>query len=132
MQQLEDAVLAAADRLVDAFSSHDRERYFAAFAPEATFIFHNLDRVLKNRAEYEAEWQLWESRDGFRVKGCRSSGRNVQIAGTTAIFTHSVETELAFNGEPVQAKERETIVFERQSDGAWLAIHEHLSQMPQA
>ena len=82
MQQLEDAVLAAADHLVDAFSSHDRERYFAAFAPEATFIFHNLDRVLKNRAEYEAEWQLWESRDGFRVKGCLSSGRNVQIAGT--------------------------------------------------
>lgn len=129
MHHQEDAVLAAADRLVAAFASHDRERYFAAFAPEATFIFHNLDRALKSRAEYEAEWTLWETRDGFRVKTCRSTERNVQIAGPVAIFTHSVETELTFNGEPVSSKERETIVFEKQEDG-WLAIHEHLSPMP--
>ena len=62
-------VLAAADRLVDAFSRHDTEVYFRAFAPEATFVFHNLDRRLENRAAYEAEWALWERRDGFRVRG---------------------------------------------------------------
>ncbi|QFY62871.1 nuclear transport factor 2 family protein (plasmid) [Rhizobium grahamii] len=130
MEHQQDAVLAAADSLVDAFGRHDRDRYFAAFAPEATFIFHNLDRRLGTRAEYEAEWVLWESRDGFRVRACRSSDRDVRIAGPIAIFTHSVETDLTFNGEPVTSAERETIVFEKQVTGEWLAIHEHLSPRP--
>ncbi len=130
MEHQQDAVLAAADSLVDAFGKHDRDRYFAAFSPEATFIFHNLDRRLGTRAEYEAEWALWESRDGFRVRACRSSDRDVRIAGPIAIFTHSVETDLTFNGEPVTSAERETIVFEKQATGEWLAIHEHLSPRP--
>ncbi|KRB59435.1 ketosteroid isomerase [Rhizobium sp. Root708] len=130
MEHQHDAVLAAADSLVDAFGRHDRDSYFAAFAPEATFIFHNLDRRLGTRAEYEAEWALWESRDGFRVRACRSSDRDVRITGPIAIFTHSVETDLAFNGEPVTSAERETIVFAKQATGEWLAIHEHLSPRP--
>ncbi|NUS68495.1 MAG: SnoaL-like domain-containing protein [Ensifer adhaerens] len=128
MQDLERSVLAAADRLVAAFGRHDRASYFAAFAPDATFIFHTLDRPLKSRVEYEAEWSLWEERDGFRVRACRSSERNVQTVGNVAVFTHRVETELEFNGEPATADERETIVFERTSSGEWLAVHEHLSR----
>ncbi len=128
MEQTRQAILAAADRLIAAFARHDRETYFAAFSPDATFIFHNLDRALKNRAEYEIEWALWERRDGFRVRACRSSNRNLQIAGDVGIFTHSVETEAEFGGEAVTSHERETIVFERGSDGHWLAIHEHLSR----
>ena len=120
-------VLAAADRLVDAFSRHDTEAYFRAFAPEATFVFHNLDRRLENRAAYEAEWALWERRDGFRVRGCRSSDRHVQLLGDVAVFTHNVETDLTVGGEPVSSRERETIVFARNTAGAWHAVHEHLS-----
>jgi len=127
MEHPQYAVLAAADRLVDAFGRHDRDTYFSAFAPKATFIFHNLDRRLGTRAEYEAEWALWETRDGFRVRACRSSDRDVRIAGSIAIFTHSVETDLSLNGEPSTSMERETIVFEKQATGEWLAIHEHLS-----
>ena len=73
--------------------------YFDAFSPEATFIFYNLDRTLANRGEYEAEWALWETRDGFAVRACRSTGRNVQIFGNVAIFTHAVETDLSIGGE---------------------------------
>ena len=121
------AVLAAADALVAAFGRHDNKGYFAAFAPEATFIFYNLDRTLSNRAAYEAEWALWESRDGFRVKACRSTNRNLQLVGDVAIFTHAVETDLSIGGEDITNNERETIVFSRQPDGRWLAVHEHLS-----
>lgn len=128
MENIKRAVLAAADQLVTAFSHHDRDAYFAAFSPDATFIFHNLDRALRNRAEYEAEWALWESRDGFRVRTCLSSERNLQITGDVAIFTHCVETEAEFGGEPVTSRERETIVFAKAPDGQWLAIHEHLSR----
>jgi len=124
------AVLAAADALVAAFGRHDAKAYFDAFAPSATFIFYNLDRTLSDRAEYEAEWALWENRDGFRVKSCRSTDRKVQIVGEAAIFTHAVETELTIAGDTLTNHERETIVFVLQPDGRWLAVHEHLSQLP--
>jgi ketosteroid isomerase-like protein len=123
----ETAVLAAADALVEAFARHDRDAYFAAFSPEATFVFHNLDHRLENRAAYEAEWALWEARDGFRVLGCRSSDRRVQLLGDVAVFTHAVETDVSFGGEAVTNAERETIVFSRDPQGRWVAVHEHLS-----
>lgn len=123
----ETAVLAAADVLVEAFARHDRDAYFAAFAPDATFLFHNLGRRRDSRAAYEAEWALWEARDGFRVTGCRSTDRKVQLLGDVAVFTHAVETDVSFGGEPVTNKECETIVFARDLEGRWVAVHEHLS-----
>lgn len=127
MTEPQSAVLAAADALVAAFARHDRKAYFAAFAEEASFLFYNLDRRLESRAAYEAEWTLWEERDGFRVLACRSTDRNVQLAGDAAIFTHAVETDLSIGGETVTNNERETIVFSRDPSGRWLAVHEHLS-----
>lgn len=125
----EQAVLSAADRLVAAFGNHDTEGYFSAFTEDASFVFHNLDRTLKNRAEYEAEWRLWETRDAFRVLGCRSSDRMVQIVGEVAIFTHTVATDVSVAGEAVTNLERETIAFRREPGGRWLAFHEHLSPL---
>lgn len=127
MTEPESAVLAAADALVAAFARHDRAAYFAAFAEEASFLFYNLDRRLEGRAAYEAEWALWEERDGFRVLACRSTDRHVQFAGNVAIFTHAVETDLSIGGETARNSERETIVFSRDTSGRWLAVHEHLS-----
>ncbi|MGB3814560.1 MAG: nuclear transport factor 2 family protein [Shinella sp.] len=127
MTDTKSAVLSAADALVGAFSRHDRAAYFEAFAPEATFLFYNLDRTLADRAAYEAEWALWEERDGFRVLGCRSTDRKVQLVGDVAIFTHAVETDVSVGGETVTNNERETIVFARNNAGRWLAVHEHLS-----
>jgi ketosteroid isomerase-like protein len=130
MNQTEAGVRAAAVRLVDAFSRHETEAYFAAFASDASFIFHNLDRVLTSRDAYRAEWRLWEERDGFRVLGCRSSDQRVQMAGEVAVFSHTVETEVSFGGDPMTNRERETIVF-RRVGGEWIAFHEHLSAVPE-
>jgi len=130
MTDTKTAVLAAADTLVASFGRHDTKAYFDAFSPTATFVFYNLDRTLLSRAEYQAEWELWETRDGFNVRACQSSDRNLQLLGEVAIFTHSVETELAMGGETMTNHERETIVFARQNDGRWLAVHEHLSATP--
>ena len=129
MTKADEAVFAAATRLVDAFSRHDSAAYFDAFAEDASFIFHNLDRVLASREAYRTEWRLWEERDGFRVLGCRSSDRKVQLAGDVAVFTHTVETDVSTAGETMTNRERETIVFRRE-DGRWIAFHEHLSVLP--
>ncbi|MGV3733570.1 MAG: nuclear transport factor 2 family protein [Microcella sp.] len=124
--QTEAAVLAAADAIVDDFGHHRTAAYFAGFADDATFVFHTHDRRLESRADYEALWAQWERVDGFRVHGCRSSDRRVQVLGDVAIFTHAVHSTIELGGEVSQVDERETIVFQ-QRDGRWLAVHEHLS-----
>lgn len=121
------AVLAAAGRMILAFSSHDKQNYFAAFSEQASFYFHNLDRLLTSRAEYETEWKSWEDDHQFYVHACRSSERNIQMLGNVAVFTHQVSTDISFDSEKMTNHERETIVFERSVTGDWLGVHEHLS-----
>ncbi|MCB6184445.1 nuclear transport factor 2 family protein [Leeia sp. TBRC 13508] len=126
MMTPEQEVLAAAQGLVNVFGQHNKEAYFAAFAPEATFVFHNVPERLANRAAYESLWAVWEA-DGFRVLACESTNQLVQLYGDMAIFTHDVKTHVRFGTEEAVSQERETIVFRHQQGGAWLAVHEHLS-----
>jgi ketosteroid isomerase-like protein len=125
----QDEVLRAAQQLVDAFGSHDRPAYFASFADEATFVFHNFPDTIESRADYEAIWATWEQ-EGFHVEGCLSLDQRVRlVTPDVAIFTHRVRTSLA--GETSPQRERESIVFRREPTGRWLGIHEHLSVDPQ-
>lgn len=139
---VEREVLASAAALVAAFGAHDTAAYFDSFAADATFVFYTHPEPLRSRAAYEELWATWEA-DGFRVVSCESSDRHVQVLGEDlAVFTHRVHTVVrtpgvdgAENGaadaaadaaaEPLD--ERETIVFRREPDGRWVAVHEHLS-----
>ena len=123
--ELSAAVMQAAVDVIAAFGAHDTERYFAGFAPEATFLFHAEPEILPSRAAYEAAWAAWE-RDGFRVLSCASLNPRVDVlTDDVAVFTHSVRTRLA--GVDDEQRERETIVFRRGADGRWRGVHEHLS-----
>jgi ketosteroid isomerase-like protein len=123
-QDVEDAAVA----LIDAFARNDRGTYFAAFVPEASFIFHSTKRVLETRAEYEAEWEAWIKDLGFEVKKCDSSHRKVKVYGEVGVFTHQTATTISTNDGEQSYNERETIIFHRE-DGKWLAVHEHLSPL---
>lgn len=123
----------AADRLIAAFAATDTENYFASFSPSATFIFHPERATLGSRREYRDLWDGWLG-SGWRVLNCRSSEQNIQILGTTAVFTHRVATlvQMEAGGATLSSDERETIVFTRADGGAVLAVHEHLSAIPPA
>lgn len=125
-------VQAAADGLVAAFAATDTAAYFAAFSPDATFIFHPEADSLGSRAAYRALWNGWIAA-GWRVLECRSSERNIQLLGTTAVFSHRVSTTVRTDstGGTFSAEERETIIFARAADGGVLAVHEHLSPCPE-
>ena len=124
-----DEVTTAAAALVDAFSRHDTDAYFAAFAPDASFIFHNNDSIIRSRKEYQDLWASWET-EGFRVLGCTSIGGIVLMLGDdVGVFTHQVRTVLADGDSSVETGERETIVFQRFGT-TWLGVHEHLSVDP--
>jgi uncharacterized protein (TIGR02246 family) len=127
-----DEVLAAAASLVEAFGHHDTEGYFASFAPDATFLFYTHDTPLRSREEYRQLWSGWET-EGFRVLSCASSDQHVQeLAENVAVFTHRVHTSVRTGEDEESLDERETIVFRREDDGRWLAVHEHLSPTPTA
>ncbi len=124
-------VLEAARRLIDAYSRFDRTAYFAAFHPDASFIFYNLDVIHVNRATYERAWDEWAA-TGERVVSCRSENQRVTLLDDTcAVFTHEVFTTLGSAEAATDLHERETIVFSSRFDGEWLAVHEHLSPFPQ-
>lgn len=119
---------AAAD-IVAAFGSHNNDQYFSAFDPQATFIFHNTNTVLKNRFEYEKLWKVWES-EGFHIISCESTQPLIQIISSeVAIFTHHVATQSTFGFGSTVTQERETIIF-RLVNQKLLGIHEHLSLNP--
>lgn len=127
-ETLVEEITETAERLVGAFSSHDVVSYFSFFAEDATFIFHNVDQVLRSRADYEQLWAKWETDDGFHIRSCRSDNGAVRIlCADGAVFTHDVTTVVTTHEGQETLKERETIVFKRMSD-RWLAVHEHLSQ----
>jgi len=126
----EQEVLAAAADLVSAFGSHDRDRYFGCFAPEATFLFHSAGALLGSRAAYEKDWDGWV-RDGFQVLGCVSTQQRVDLLSEdVAVFTHCVRTRLRDGDGETTLAERETIVMRRDPEGRWLGVHEHLSVDP--
>lgn len=126
---VEEEVLAAAATLVEAFGSGAVDAYFARFAPDATFIFHNHETRLTSTKAYRRLWDSWVEDTGFQVLGCVSSDRDVKVLGDTALFTHAVETLVRTKAGTFTNRERETIVFAVR-DGQWMAVHEHLS--PQA
>ncbi|MGQ1839216.1 YybH family protein [Kocuria turfanensis] len=122
----EDDVVRAAGALVAAFAATDTEAYFAAFAEDATFVFHTEPRRLEDRAAYEALWRSWLDA-GWRVLECRSTAARVQVLGSVGVFTHDVRTTVRTPEGPETTHEQETIVFARRDSGSLLAVHEHLS-----
>lgn len=123
-------VLEAAAGLVAAFGDHDPDRYFEAFEPEASFLFHSSPALLDSRSAYRAEWHAWEE-GGFHVLSCQSTDQRVQLLNDDiAVFTHSVLTRIRDSTGEHDLRERETIVFRRAGDGRWLGVHEHLSPAP--
>lgn len=125
-----DEVLAAAAALVQAFGAHDTAAYFECFAPDATFLFHTHPEPLRSRAAYEELWATWEREDAFRVLSCRSEDQHVQVLGDVAVLTHRVRTVVEAAGAQESLDERETIVFRKDGQGRWTAVHEHLSPAP--
>jgi len=120
-------ILDAAARIVADFGAHRTADYFSGFHESATFMFYTHTERLNSRSEYETLWAKWESEDGFKVHGCRSTSQLVQLIGTEgAVFSHLVSSDIEFAGEKSTIEERETIIFQN-FDGKWLAIHEHLS-----
>lgn len=122
-------VLATASALIAAFEANDRDGYFSFFTPQARFIFHAVPFVMESRAAYEAEYDRWVREDGFKVLECKTMDQHVDLFGDMAVFTHKTFTRARSKAGESAFYERETIIFIREN-GRWMAVHEHLSLLP--
>jgi uncharacterized protein (TIGR02246 family) len=121
---------AAAERVVNAFGSHDVEAYFSCFAEDASFLFYSSPELMRSREAFRQEWQRMEAEDGYRVRSCVASERHVQVVSAQAgIVTHTLRTRFTTNDGESELRERETLVLRRDEHG-WLIVHEHLSPCP--
>lgn len=132
MTEVGEQVRVAAAALVTAFASNDLDRYLSCFSEDATFLFASSARLLTSRQDYRERWEQWVRDDGFRVLSCTTHDTVVQELGRVAVLTHSVDTRVATLAGTAELSERETIVFAQSDEGAWLAVHEHLSPAPAA
>ncbi|MGW6174246.1 YybH family protein [Arthrobacter sp. NPDC055138] len=121
----------AAAKIVSAFAATDTDRYFAGFAPDASFVFHTEQERLDSRAAYESLWTEWLN-DGWRVVACQSSNQHVTVFPGGAVFVHDVATTVALPDGEDSYRERETIVFRNDERGSLVAVHEHLSPVSPA
>lgn len=126
----ESQVLAAADAIIDAFRTTDTDTYFAGFSVDASFVFHPEPARLNSRAEYEALWAGWVE-SGWRVTACASSDRLVQVFPGGAVFSHTVATGIDSADGPDSYVERESIIFRVEEGDRLVAVHEHLSTVPE-
>ncbi len=126
---MQNDVYAVAAALIAAFEANNRDGYFDFFTPQARFIFHAVPFVMESRAAYEAEYDRWVREDGFTVLECTSTRQHVDVYADSAVFTHQTFTRVRTHAGESGYHERETIIFTRQN-GRWLAVHEHLSLLP--
>ena len=63
MGPVEREARAAAEALVAAFGAERLDEYFAAFAPDATFVFHTPADRLDSVAAYREQWARWVRED---------------------------------------------------------------------
>jgi len=127
---MEDTPTAAVQRIVAAFAEGRLDDYFACFRPDTSFVFYTAPKRLDSVQDYRDLWRRWVEEDGFRVLACQTRDTDVREHGDIAIVTHSVTTRVGTNAGEDTVEERETIVLERQPDGRWLGVHEHLSPVP--
>lgn len=117
-----------ADSLIEAFGSNRVREYFDHFSPDATFIFYSNESILYSRQEYINLWDEWVRDGNFAVVSCIAENRRVQMIGdSTAILFHEVTTVVRVDGVQEKLRERESIIFHKESNG-WRAVHEHLSE----
>ena len=123
----------AARSLVPPSAAGDLDAYFGSFADDATFLFHTTDRLLTLDGRVPREWARWARRTASGCSAARPTAARAGASATPPCSTHRVRTTVATpRGAEDVLHERETIVFHRQDDGRWLAVHEHLSVDPGA
>jgi len=118
----------AVDALLRAYERRDVEAYLGLFDPEATIVVPAERAVLRSREAFGSHLRR-RVEEGLLVHECRTWDVEVRRAGdAAAVASYVVSAHV--DGQPLPVRSRETVVLERDDQGAWHVVHLHRSPQP--
>lgn len=119
---------AIADKVETTFNSGDANAIMANYANDAVF-FDPVEPEPTNDHATALKWAEAFAKNKF--SGFNVPNRRIQVLDADTIVASGTGTFTKSDaGQPVPAKFRYTNVYERQPDGSWKVVHEHLSFPP--
>lgn len=119
---------AVADRTETTFTSGNAETIMAHYAPDAVFFDPSVAEPTADRAT-ATKWA--ENFVAMKPTAFSPGTRRIQILDADTFITSGIGTmDAVTDGRPTKLAMRYTDVYEKQADGTWLIVHEHLSMPP--
>ena len=126
-----EAEAAAVVDLTEAtFTSGNAETIMAHYAPGAVFFDPTIAEPTNDRAT-ATKWT--ENFIAMKPTAFSPGTRKIQVLDPDTFITSGIGTiDAVVDDRPTKLAMRYTDVYEKQADGAWLIVHEHLSMPPAA
>jgi len=125
-ERLDAEVLATVEGLEARLDAGDLDAYFAGFAPDATFVFHDEERRLESPGEYRALLEERIAGSGLRFLDRRRSEVRVQRWEDGAVVSFLDEATYEWEGDRETTRGRASWVLRREG-GRWVVVHVHIS-----
>ncbi|HEY1146918.1 MAG TPA: nuclear transport factor 2 family protein [Allosphingosinicella sp.] len=121
-------VAAVVDRTEATFTSGNAETIMAHYAPGAVFFDPSVAEPTDDRAT-ATKWT--ENFVSMKPTAFSPGARKIQVLDSDTFITSGVGTiDAVVDDRPTKLAMRYTDVYEKQADGSWLIVHEHLSMPP--
>lgn len=120
--------LATVESAEATFTSGNAEAIMAHYAPGAVFFDASIAEPTDDRAT-ATKWT--ENFVAMKPSNLSTEGRKIQILDADTFIASGIGTlDAVVKGRPTKLSMRYTDVYEKQADGRWLIVHEHLSMPP--
>lgn len=121
---------AVADLTEATFTSGDAQTIMAHYAPGAVFF----DPMVAEPTDDRATATKWtENFVAMKPTAYSPGTRKIQVLDGDTFITSGIGTiDAVVDDRPTKLAMRYTDVYEKQADGTWLIVHEHLSMPPEA
>ncbi len=119
--------IALFDKLSAALATNDPVQIAAQYAPGAVMLSTSTNDVIKTQDAVLKDATEFTTMKAVAVV----NSRDVQVLDADTVVTTAVVTlDFKRNNRPTWVAMRVTDVFQKQGDGSWLIVNEHLSPMP--
>lgn len=123
----QDEAQAIVDKAEAVWNSADTARIMALYAIGAV-MFDPVEPAPTHDRDVQTKWT--DAFTAMKASGLRVPNRRVQVLDADTIVSSGTATIDATVPEPRPISIRYTDVYQKQVNGSWLIVHEHLSEVP--
>lgn len=123
----QDEAKAIVDKAEASWTAGDTAKIMAFYAPGAVMFDAVAPAPTTNRG-VQTKWT--DAFVAMKPSNLRAPDRRVQVLDADTIIASGTATVDAAAPKPGSVSIRYTDVYQKQADGTWLIVHEHLSDVP--